>query len=900
MSELFNESEVRRALAILFEPRAVFEIRALNAQFKGNRDYRGTISGYFKDPDACLSRLSELCRASGIYVTLNPVKPALLSRRANRLDYARNDDTTKDGHIETRRWLLVDVDPERPTGISASAQEKEAAHKKSLEIYIYLEARGWPPPVVADSGNGYHLLYRVDLPASDNDLLKGTLGVLAERFDGGGVKLDRAVHNESRIAKLPGTLAAKGDSTEERPWRFSKILRVPERLEAVTKEQLQGLVDLLAPEQPASPSPASSRKRSFDKGPTKEQVREMLAVIPKRPHYSDWYKVVAAVGDALPDNDAIEVLREWSPEEEPGEYGKKLASGFEDIHVATLIRLAQQHGWRGKIGTPRAKVEAPTSAWGDPQPLPEDLPAVPPFDYQCLPETLRPHIMDIAERMQCPPDFPAVGMMIALGSVLGRKIGIKPKRRDDWLEIANLWGCIIADPGLLKTPALQQALVHLRRLEAKAYEKFKDEMREYTVNTMLGAQRKKLVEDAIKKNLKGNKDDEARKAAGDYLDAEQEKPVCRRYKFNDSTIPKLGELLAENPNGLLLDRDELSGFLRDLDREDRAGDRAKYLEMWDGKGEFTYDRIGRGTVRIPSNTLAILGGIQPDVHMAYVREAVRGGAGNDGLLQRFQMAVWPDVPGEWRNVDEWSDTEAKNQAFAVFEYLDNLTPEQAGADTSEEIPFLRFTDDAQECFDAWRTGFEKRLRSDVEHPAFKAHLAKYRKLVTALALLIHLAERKTGRVSLSALSKALLWADYLEAHARRIYSAVLRPDTAAARELAKHLQRGDLLERFRLREVYRKGWTGLSDKEDAEAAAEILCDLGWIRLAAPAPDRVPGTPGRAASQMFEVNPKILRHPSIPADKTDTINSGGSVSGYPGVTEKSSTSIAGDEKGVARL
>ena len=282
--------------------------------------------------------------------------------------------------------------------------------------------------------------------------------------------------------------------------------------------------------------------------------------------------------------------------------------------------------------------------------------------------------------------------------------------------------------------------------------------------------------------------------------------------------------------------------------------------MWDGKGELTYDRIGRGTVRVPSNTLSILGGIQPDVVTPYVREAVRGGTGNDGLLQRFQLFVWPDVPGDWRNVDEWPDTEAKNQAFAVFEYLDKLTPETVGADSSDGIPFLRFTDDAQECFDAWRAGLEKKLRSDVEHPAFEAHLAKYRKLVPALALLIHLADRKSGPVSLSALSKALLWADYLEAHARRIYSVVLRPDTAAARELAKHLQRGDLSTRFNLREVYRKGWAGLSDKEDAEAATEILCDLDWIRPAVDAPRRVPGTPGRSPSPIFEVNPKFLNHP----------------------------------------
>ena len=192
---------------------------------------------------------------------------------------------------------------------------------------------------------------------------------------------------------------------------------------------------------------------------------------------------------------------------------------------------------------------------------------MPPFDYQCLPETLGPWIKDIAERMQCPPDFPAVGAMIALGSVLGRKIGIRPKRRDDWLEIANLWGCIIARPGLLKTPALQQALVLLRRLVAKAWERYEQEIREHDISEMLRAQRKKILEEDIRKDLKAKKEADAKGKGRKTLGTRaHDKPVCRRYEVNDSTIPKLGELLAENPNGLLLVRDELSGLLRSLDR----------------------------------------------------------------------------------------------------------------------------------------------------------------------------------------------------------------------------------------------------------------------------------------------------------------------------------------------
>jgi Protein of unknown function (DUF3987)/BT4734-like, N-terminal domain len=516
-----------------------------------------------------------------------------------------------------------------------------------------------------------------------------------------------------------------------------------------------------------------------------------------------------------------------------------------------------------------------STQWQDPLPLPADMPAVPPFDFASLPHPLRPWIQDISERMQCPPDFAGVAAMVEIGSVIGRKLGIRPKRRDDWVEIPNLWGFVVGRPGLLKTPALQQARVPLGRLIAEALKEYETALGDYEITEMLKSSRRKLTEQKIAGLLKKGDEEAARIEAAAHLDNESGRPICRRYEVNDSTIEKLGELLAENPNGVLLYRDELSGFLRSLDREDRAGDRAKYLEMWDGKGELTYDRIGRGTVRIPSNTLSILGGIQPHILMAYVSEAVRG-CGGDGLLQRFQLAVWPDVSKQWRNIDRWPDIEAKNEAFELFKYLDSLGPETVGADASEGIPFLRFGADAQECFDAWRTALENKLRSDSEHPAFESHLAKYRKLVPALALLIHVAGRDVGSVSLVALEKALLWANYLEAHARRIYSAVLRADSVAARELAKHLQRGDLPVRFTLREIYRKGWAGLNTKEDAEAAAEILCDLCWIRVA-DVRGRQPRAPGRGVSLTFEINPKILKSAPEPTDKTDTIGSVSSVS-----------------------
>ena len=533
--------------------------------------------------------------------------------------------------------------------------------------------------------------------------------------------------------------------------------------------------------------------------------------------------------------------------------------------IETANHELQSRIGKAEYSAPHGNFGSMASEWLTPKPLPADLPAVQPFDFACLPGTLRPWLEDIAERMQCPPDYPAVGAIIALGSIIGRKVGIRPKRQDDWLIVPNLWGMAVGRPGLMKTPALEQALAPLNRLAAEAMEKYETQSQEHAVSTLLDDQRAKLAEKAILGLLKGGNEAAARELATANLQTTDTAPVLRRFKVNDPTVEKLGELLNENPNGLLLHRDELVGFLKSLDKEGREDSRAFFLEAWNGTGDFTSDRIGRGTVRIEAVTVSILGAIQPGPLSDYLRQAVRCGAGDDGLLQRFQLAVWPDTAKEWRNVDRWPDTKAKNDAFEIFCYLDTLSAATLGADTADGIPFLRFAPAAQDRFDLWRAELERILRSDCDHPAFEAHLAKYRKLVPALALVLHLANRDTGPVTLTALEQSLLWANYLESHARRIYSAVLRPDAGAARELAKHLQRGDLPAKFTLRETYRKGWTGLASKEDAEAATEILCDLGWIR---PAYGSATAN-GRPASPTFETHPLFSEPPAKGTDKTDT-------------------------------
>lgn len=213
---------LRDAAALLLEPGSVAELRILHTP-------KGTVSGYFDD----WSKLAEAAarwdgKAPGIYVTLNPVKPDLLARAANRVkEYAKA--TTNDEQIVRRIWLPLDFDPVKDSGISATDEEHQAARARAEEVRDWLAGGGWPDPVFIDSGNGAHLLYRIELPNTPEatTLVTACLTALAFRFSDALVKLDLKVFNAARIWKLPGTMACKGDSTTERPHRRSQVLEYP-------------------------------------------------------------------------------------------------------------------------------------------------------------------------------------------------------------------------------------------------------------------------------------------------------------------------------------------------------------------------------------------------------------------------------------------------------------------------------------------------------------------------------------------------------------------------------------------------------------------------------------------------------------------------------------------------
>lgn len=230
-----RDEQLRLMWGLVKADDGVVEVRALDCNGK-HAAWDGfatsIVSGYFDDGDAFVAAaraLDESGAPSGIYATLNPVAPDLLARAANRLiAVRRKESTTDDAHIVRRRWLLLDFDPARPAGISATKQELTAALAAARRTRTVLAERGWPLPVLACSGNGWHLLYRYDRPNDDaaTAFTRALLGSLATEFGDAAVGVDTGVYNASRIVKLYGTVARKGDSTPQRPHRRAGIMEM--------------------------------------------------------------------------------------------------------------------------------------------------------------------------------------------------------------------------------------------------------------------------------------------------------------------------------------------------------------------------------------------------------------------------------------------------------------------------------------------------------------------------------------------------------------------------------------------------------------------------------------------------------------------------------------------------
>jgi putative DNA primase/helicase len=477
-------------------------------------------------------------------------------------------------------------------------------------------------------------------------------------------------------------------------------------------------------------------------------------------------------------------------------------------------------------------------SWPEPKPLESRLPTVESFDLEMLPHVLRAWAVDIQELMQVAIDIVAVCLIVLLASATNRRARIQPKAIDSsWQQPLNLWGSIISPPGDKKTSTMQRIFRPLHLVQDQWRVEDQQKLAEYLQDVQQAKKDKK---------------------------PEPAKPNIRSLIVNDATGEALHEAMRDNPPGLSSIQDELTRWLGDLQKAGREGERGFYLASWNGNTPHQLKRIGRGTIDVPHACLSMLGGIQPKPLASYL-SGESGGAplGDDGLLQRFQVSVWPDRYTGYQYVDRLPSKGAEARVAQLVRMLTNL-------DANKPM-LMKFSREAQQLFVEWFVQLETRLATEDLNPLLVQYLAKYRSLMPILAALFELADwgeeiapsprslirtgfvgfvgcRPVARVNAE---RAIKWCHYLESHARRICS-LTRTDQHVTIALAAKIRSGELRDGFTVRLIVQKGWRFLSSTELLKRACQELCAAGWIREVV----KQPGIEGGRPSVSYQVNPRV--------------------------------------------
>lgn len=254
----FDEKEIRKTIALMKSEDELFEIRILQG--------KKPITGYFKDADTLIKELKKQdLKGANVYITVNEPNEACYARE-QRNKLMQVEKTTSDTDIYAYDWLMIDLDPKRPSGVSSSDAELKLAKDLGNKIYKYMQGLGFEKPLMAMSGNGVHLLYRVNLgnTKENQELIKTSLKALHLMFSTDEIEVDQKNFNPGRVCKLYGTLAQKGMNVEERPHRMSHIVGNDKEIKASDVQYLKKLCEVI-PKEPEKPQKYNNyQPRDFD------------------------------------------------------------------------------------------------------------------------------------------------------------------------------------------------------------------------------------------------------------------------------------------------------------------------------------------------------------------------------------------------------------------------------------------------------------------------------------------------------------------------------------------------------------------------------------------------------------------------------------------------------------
>lgn len=826
---LFDTEEVRRALPLLFNPGDVFELRALDVSDSPGASFTYTASGYFDDFENLVEALRGIHFAKGVYVTLNPATPELLARAANRIRRTPKGESTSDRNIVRRRWLLIDFDAVRSSGISSTDAQHQAAIDRMRKVDLHLVDMGFPEGIHADSGNGAHLLYRVDLPADDGGLIQRVLTALAAKFDDKVISVDTTVYNPARICKLYGSLVCKGDDIPDHPHRYAKILSAPDYLGVVPVELLNEVASV-------GDDPDECLRSDLPQAVATLKSNGSLAPFDIegfiQRHGLD-------VRGPEPWSGILGKGRCWtfntSPLCDHHADGPHLIQ-FDDGRLSASCQHNScswtWHDLRARF-EPKAATPASTiTTTAITKPAAPVVEAFAPFPVEAIPEPLQSFVETAARSLLCDPSFIALPTLAVCATAIGntRRLRI----RAGWDVPAIVWTVDVGESGDGKTPAHRLARAPLMRRQERWLDKYAEERAAF---------------DAADEEYRAAK---KQRGAEIGLMLPPVEPVCQREIVVDTTVEGLAPIIQENPRGLLVARDELSGWFGSFDRYGSgkgktSGDSAHWLSMYNAEPILVDRRTNRTTLYARSSFVCVTGGIQP----AILARAMHGEHRESGLLARLLMAAPP------RSAKQWTDDDIPEAAEKEYAKLvDALFALEADCD-DEGKPrpvVVTMTPDAKAAYVAHYNAI------NVERAELSGDLAaawsKLEEIPARLALILHYVEaayrggdiNEPSTITAGTMNDAIRLANWFKRETRRVYGllAETNEDRDRRRLVEWIAKRGGTITARQLQQSRRE----FRDSSDAaEAALRDLAQHGHGVLSV---DNHEGKPGRPV-QVFTLS-----------------------------------------------
>jgi hypothetical protein len=878
---------IRQALDLLHPAgeAVVIELRAIFTQPRKRID-----AGYFDSEhrDEAAREAARLNLAGGnVYLQLNPCDPQLLSRARNRVQQGAAD-TLTDANILRRRWLLIDIDPRRPKGTAATDAQVEAAKAAGRALYAHLRSQAWPEPMIAESGNGIHLLYRVDLPndAQSRDTVKAALAALARRFDTDAVSVDQSVFNAGRIVKLWGTVSTKGDHCDEAPHRLSHVVSTHvASAPPVSIEALQALAAEVAPAPTPAPAarpaarPAQGSAPPFDLSEFMRRLGAATGITWTESTHegSTRYQLSECPFNADHKLGEAAIFQRGN-----GALGFKCqhasCAGYRWANVRELIDgrreqrqpAAQAPGRRAAAPAPATPASAaPATAepvepdaceW--PAPLPAELSsddaAPPPYPVEAWPRELVPLLDELNEVTQAPAAMIGGSVLASMATCTQHlcNVEVDALRRYP----LSLYTLTVAEPNERKSSVTDLAFRGCREWEAEhreadrqAFGRYRAELRQW--EQQAAAAQARLTSRKGERPLDAT---EAAQALDELAQVETRKPEPPRVAsllHENATIEALKHALAtERPAACLLS-DEASLVWRGPSMQGAAvtGTVSDLAGLWTGKAIRNRRRKEGGTYHCQAPRLSMGHMIQPGSLQTVWRDVGRESE-EGGLIGRFLIAEPPTRQGSRQYIPPGAVPLTDTHAMRCRELLSiPIVYSSAGAMRLGALPL---SSEARHDWAAFLNDVEAQVGPGGAYAVIRDAAGKAAEQAARIAAVWHVyLHGPVGEVSAALLAGAIALMRWHLGEFGRVVGAL---GDVSGIPAAIKLDRW-LIERARVtgggvlwRECQRCGPRATREAEALNAALEYLGSRGRVRVVSIKLDR-----GGCAQRFVEVNPALL-------------------------------------------